>query len=475
MVEKNDFQDFLLNLSTNIFLELDKDGHIFYASSKAKQVLDTADLVGASILPLLDATSRDLLISRLKTVIFNGQADSFNLEFKQRYYNVFIYPYQDKGVVCLEDITERRQLSQALNKTKRRLEFAEQTARLGYWELNLTAKRFYWSAEMFRIFGLDAKMISHKTNIIREHILADDLPLYKEKIAHLLRDSRPVEGRVRIIRDNGELAYCLFKASIIFDVDGERIAGTFQDITPLAETEVALNAAKNEADRLNLAKSYFLAQASHDLRQPMQALNMFISTLGQEDLTSPQHYLVAKITASADNLKSLLDNLLDISKLDSDGMSYTPKKINLSRFLGHLCNEFVDVAEHHKLKFKYRSPLIMLETDAFLLERILRNLLSNAFKYARSRVFLVARNANDGVRITVYDDGLGISPQEQKLIFHEFYQSTDIANNRSLGAGLGLSIAQKITHILSGSLNVSSIPSQGSAFCLWLPKVTTVS
>lgn len=469
MSAKNNIENFLINISTNIFLELDTQGQVLYASSKAKHIFNSEKLVGYSILPLLDASNRDLLISRLKTVIFKTHNDSFSMEFKERFYNVFIYPYQKTGIVCMEDITERRQLSQFLNKTKQRLEFAERTARLGYWELNLEAKRFYWSAEMFRIFGLEAKNISQKKNIIREHILAADLPLYKEKIAQLLKNNHQVEGRVRIIRKNGDLAYCLFKASLIFDADGERIAGTFQDITPLAETENALSEAKDEADRLNLAKSYFLAQASHDLRQPMQALNMFIAALGSDKLSSSQHNLVEKITASANNLKSLLDNLLDISKLDSGGMSYHPKKINLSRFLSHLCGEYIDLAHHHNLKFKYNLPMLMIETDVHLLERIIRNLLSNAFKYAQNRVFITVKQASGGVRISILDDGCGISPKEQALIFHEFYQSSEIADNRRQGAGLGLSIVQKIAKIIGGKIEVSSKIGKGSAFCLWLP------
>lgn len=114
------------------------------------------------------------------------------------------------------------------------------------------------------------------------------------------------------------MRYCFFKAGIIDDDGHRKIAGTFQDLTPLIKTQTALEKAKELAENMNRDKSLFLAQASHDLRQPMQALGMFISALAEEKLTDYQKMLLDKIEASADNLKSLLDNLLDLSKLEAN-------------------------------------------------------------------------------------------------------------------------------------------------------------
>lgn len=458
----------LLNISTNIFLEVDGSGRVLYASSKAAYIFHASPPEGKNLRRLLDSKNAELLAGHLKSVLYQNYPETFTLEFQTRWYNVFIYPHNGKAVCCLEDITERRQLSHHLHQSRQRLEFAERTARLGYWELDLHAKKFYWSAEMYRIFDIDAAKISTKRNLIREQLLHEDFPLYKQKITELLKFGHPVEGQVRVKRSNGQIAYCLFKASLVYDTGGERIAGTFQDISSLIEIQLALEKARQEADRLNLAKSYFLAQASHDLRQPMQALNMFIAALCEDKLNPEQMDIVKKIEASAANLKSLLDNLLDISKLDSGGMDFQPQSFDLAALLNSLCQEYRQTACLDNFKLRCNLHSITIFSDPLLIERIVRNLLSNAFKYARNTVKISCFKGGKYIYITVSDNGIGIHADEQKQIFDEFYQSRNIPDNRRKGAGLGLNIVKKIAGILGAEIKVRSCPGRYTVFSLRL-------
>lgn len=467
MTENNAFLEFLLNISTNIFLELDRYSRILYASAKAQYIFCISHPEG-TLKDYLPGEVVKTINNHLKNVLYQNYPENFNITINERVYNVFAYPFENHIVLCLEDITERRHLSHHLYQTKQRLEFAEKTAHLGYWELDLNAKRFYWSAEMYRIFGLDAKNISHKRNLIRDQILEEDLPLYKKQITELVKNGHPVEGQVRVRRADRRIVYCLFKASIIYDNNGERIAGTFQDITPLVETQLQLKAAKQEADRLNMEKSYFLAQASHDLRQPMQALTMFISALEDDKLNSEQASIVEKISASANNLKSLLDNLLDISKLDSGGMDYQPQTFNLRELLFNLSKEYQELAQARHIRLILRLRDVYIDSDPLLIERIIRNFLSNAVKYTTDKVLISCRNLPSGAVIRVADNGVGIKEEEQCHIFDEFYQSCSIPNNRKNGAGLGLSIVKKIAGILDASISVRSKPNAYTIFSLHL-------
>lgn len=468
MADNIDFFKFLLDISTNIFLELDAKSRVIFASAKAGYVIHEAHPEGKTLAELLPPAAALLLENHLHNVLYQNYPETFSFEFQSRFYNVFMYPFEQNAALCIEDITERRQLSHHLHQTRQRMDFAEKTARLGYWELDLNAKKFYWSAEMYRIFGVNAAQVSVKKNLIREQLFKEDLPLYKQKISELLHSGRPVEGRVGLHRRNGTIAQCLFKAGLLIDSRGERIAGTFQDITPLAEIQQALELARNQAESSNVAKSYFLAQASHDLRQPMQALNMFIAALAEDKLTPGQTEILGKITASAENLKSLLDNLLDISRLDSGGMDFEPQQFDIAELLQRLCSEFRPLAEARSIKFDCRLHSAIIRSDPLLIERIIRNLVSNAFKYAKSHIILRCTSVRENIKITVLDNGVGIQPEEICRIFDEFYQCRNMPGNRRSGAGLGLNIVKKIAGIIDAKVTVRSLPERYTAFNITL-------
>ena len=469
MESRRELNEFFLNISTNIFMELDSRGRIIYASDKARYVFSRDNLIGANLTDFWEPEKRTKIEEALQNVSYQHYPETLSLEFQERYYNLFLYPRKKSIAACFEDITERRHLSHHLHQSRQRLDFAERTAHLGYWELDLPDKKFYWSAEMFRIFGQKAAHVSSKRNLIREGILPEDLPVYKQQLKKLLQTSLPVEGRVRLRRPDGEVVYCVFRAGIIFEGRRERIAGTFQDITPTVIAQKALEEARRSADDANRAKSYFLAQASHDLRQPMQALQLFIHTLAEENLTPPQRHLVHKISASADGLKSLLDNLLDISRLDAGGVRLDIQNFDIGTVFCRLCMEYHQTAAVRNIEVICRVSHFRIASDPLLIERVVRNLFSNALKYAKHKILLSCRSDKDTARIRIIDDGIGIKTDELKLIFEEFYQSGNVEDNRSNGAGLGLSIVKRIAILLGAEIRVRSKFGAYSAFELKIP------
>ena len=469
MKDNSELEKFMLDISTNIFLELNGHGQITYASKKAAYIFHNADSRAKNIDALFDARNVSLIRKHVANVLYQNYPDTVTLDFQGRFYNLFIYPRQRHAVLCMEDITERRHLSHHLHETRQRLEFAERTAKLGYWELDLPARKFYWSGEMYRIFGVDAQNVHQKRNLIREQVISEDLPLYKSKLSELLKNGMPVEGMLRVRRRNGYIAHCLFKAGLVFDNQGEKVAGTFQDISNLIEIQNSLEDAKHQAEASNRAKSYFLAQASHDLRQPMQALQMFIELLKEEKNTLRQKQVIQKIEDSAASLKALLDNLLDISRLDSDGIIIENASFDISELLCRLCKEYQSCAELQKIKIICRLQNSIIDSDSLLWERLVRNLLSNAVKYTKDKILISCRKKQKGTLISVADNGAGISKEESKLVFEEFYQSKNIENNRSRGAGLGLSIVQKIARLLGADIKLRSSPGKYTVFSVFLP------
>lgn len=461
--------EFFINIATNLFMVVDAHGQILEASDKARYAFSQNVLVGTNLLNYWPQEYRRTITNALLNVAHRYYPETLRLEFRNRFYNLFLYPFDGAVAACFEDITEQHLLSHQLNQSRLRLDFAEKTAKIGYWELDLATRRFFWSQEMFRIFGLEEAPKSGKHNLIRENILPQDMPIYKQQLKQLISTKQPVEGRVRLRRSNGEIVYCLFRAAIRHDMPQERIAGTFQDISASVLAQQELEAAKQRADEASRAKTYFLAQASHDLRQPMQALQLFIETLMEEKLTKAQQKIVKKIAAASGNLQSLLENLLDITKLDSGGIRLECQTFDLGTIFCRLCMEYHQTAATRNINIICRVRHFSLSSDPVLIERIIRNLFSNALKYSKNKILLSCSREQNRAVIRVIDNGPGISDAEIERIFDEFYQSTAIENNRSQGAGLGLSIVKRIAGLLNGQIRVRSLPGAYTAFEISFP------
>jgi len=231
--------------------------------------------------------------------------------------------------------------------------------------------------------------------------------------------------------------------------------------------ERTVEARTRELALANRAKSHFLAAASHDLRQPMHALGLFVAQLLAKPQTLEQRRLVDRIHASSQAMNALLDVLLDISRLDADAV--TPKAIDfpLDRLFARMRDEFEPLAEEKGLELRIASTGIWLRSDPVLLERIIRNLVSNAVRYTPGGGVLVGcRRRGAAVRIDVIDSGAGIPEAEREHIFREFYQLANPEHDRSKGLGLGLAIVQRLARLLDHPLEVASRAGRGSRFSL---------
>jgi CheY-like chemotaxis protein/two-component sensor histidine kinase len=236
------------------------------------------------------------------------------------------------------------------------------------------------------------------------------------------------------------------------------------------EATAELRARKDEAERATLAKSRFLAAASHDLRQPMHALGLFISELSQHAHQPETRRLVRQIAASAEAMENLLDSLLDISKLDAGVFKPNLRTFPLQPLLDRLAVDFLPMAEERRLRLRLRPTGAWVESDPALLERVLINLLSNALRYTQEGSVLVAcRRRGPLLRLEVRDSGVGIAPEAQDIIFHEFVQLENAERARNKGLGLGLAIVRRLTDLLGHRLALRSRVGGGSVFAVELP------
>lgn len=261
----------------------------------------------------------------------------------------------------------------------------------------------------------------------------------------------------------------------------ERLEYAHREMTQkIDEATAELRRRTDEAERADVAKSRFLAAASHDLRQPMHALGLFIAELADHPHPPETHRLVRQIQASADAMENLLDSLLDISRLDAGALEPKIAPSPIQPILDRIANDFQIWAEERGLQLRVRPCRAWVRTDPLLFERILSNLVSNAIRYTPSGTILLAcRPDGRHLRLEVRDSGKGIEPDKQEVIFQEFVQLDNPERARTKGLGLGLAIVRRLTQLLGHHLTLRSRVGQGSVFGVRLercePGVTPTS
>lgn len=247
----------------------------------------------------------------------------------------------------------------------------------------------------------------------------------------------------------------------------------FETRAALRGSEQALQQANKNLQQQNAAKTRFLAYAGHDLRQPLQAMQLFLASLSNAGLDSKQAHLVRMMETSAHALGELLDSLLNISKLDAGAIHPEPRPIDVDVFLTQLLQEFEPQAQAKGLRLRLWCPadVVTVMADEKLLSSVLRNLIANAIKYTRKGGVLVAvRRGDNDVRLQVWDTGPGISPEHQQRMYEEFYQGDNPQRDRTQGLGLGLAIVRRICALLDLKISCRSQVGRGTVMEVVLPR-----
>lgn len=248
----------------------------------------------------------------------------------------------------------------------------------------------------------------------------------------------------------------------------ERTSDLQREVAERLSAEAAMREAKTAAEEANVSKTRFLAAASHDLLQPLNAARLFVSAIADRRLAPPTRALVRQTGSALDSVEDLLEALLEISKLDAGAIVPQPTDFGLAELLRSMAAEFQPLARARGLELRIESCPLWVRSDMRLVRRILQNLVSNALRYTESgQVELLCKGKPDGVRIEVRDTGIGIAPEHQSIIFEEFRRLGDGA--RDQGMGLGLAIVQRAARMLGTRIDLRSAPGRGSTFWITLP------
>jgi Na+/proline symporter/CheY-like chemotaxis protein len=246
----------------------------------------------------------------------------------------------------------------------------------------------------------------------------------------------------------------------------QRVRERTEELTRL-NTE--LGRAKGEAEQANISKTRFLAAASHDILQPLNAARLYVTSLVERQGGGNDAQLVGNIDASLDAVEEIFGALLDISRLDTGAMKPEIVSFRMDELLRQLEVEFTPLAQERGLRLQFVPCSLAVESDRRLLRRLLQNLVSNAIKYTpRGRVLVGCRRRKRRLRIDVYDTGLGIPSSKKRAIFQEFHR-LDQGAKVARGLGLGLSIVERIARVLDYKIGVVSTVGRGSHFSVEAP------
>ncbi|MDZ7871548.1 MAG: response regulator [Rheinheimera sp.] len=357
------------------------------------------------------------------------------------------------------------------------LSIAADVARLGVWTWHPDNNELWWNGRMFDIYQQDPQLAQGSLNYQhwRERVHPDDLAATEARLQQALDGVLQYDPVFRIVTPDHGVRYILGGATVERKADGSpwRMTGINLDITAQRELELELRQAKEQADAANQAKTQFLANMSHEIRTPLNAVLGMLQLLQQTALSDIQADYASKTQIAATALLSLLNNILDFSKIDAGRLELDPAPLPLAAF-------FHDVAvllgathqnPHVELLLDLAPdlPAVVL-ADRLRLQQVLVNLGGNALKftqqgYVRLRVQRL-EGTSDRARLgfSIEDSGIGISTAQQQRLFSAFSQAETSISRRFGGTGLGLVICQRLLALMSAELQLQSEPGQGSCF-----------
>jgi len=299
------------------------------------------------------------------------------------------------------------------------------------------------------------------------HSLAADTTLAADARV-VLKTATPVEKEIRA--ESGAWFTRRILPYLAHDKALEGVVITFADITERKRAAEALEAARQDADLANVAKSRFLAAASHDLRQPLQSLAFLQGLLARAVKGDREQELVKRLEQSLGAMSGMLNTLLDINQIEAGVVRPELSNFPIDDILHRLGDEFAYHAQAGSLKLHVVESDVMVRSDPALLGQMIRNLVSNALKYTlKGRVLVGCRRHGNILTLEVWDTGIGIAEEDQKAIFAEYHQVGNAARERSRGMGLGLSIVQRLGDLLDHPVKLRSWPGKGSVFSIDIP------
>ncbi|QEP44571.1 PAS domain S-box protein [Ectothiorhodospiraceae bacterium BW-2] len=433
-----------------------------------------------NFLQAIHPEDRDRVVKAVNRCISEGAI--YNIEHRVLWPSGEVYWVQERGDVIRNrageaqnmlgvvlDIHERKMAELALLQ-------AEEMAHLGHWQANLVTGELEWSAEIYRIFGYEPYAITPSIELFEQSIHPDDRALVSssESAAQQCGVHEVVH---RILRPDGEVRYVHERGEAQFSANGEmvRLIGTVQDVTERQQVEQQLALAKEAAEEANRAKSTFIANMSHEIRTPMNAIIGLTDLLLEEPLRPKQHKQLTTIATAAKLMLTLLNDVLDLSKLEGGKLELEQLPFSLQQLLDEVRSIAAIQAQEKGLYFELWIDHAVSDCvvgDPTRLRQIILNLAVNAVKFTTKGGVIIGvkpTQVADRLYFSVSDTGIGIDSKRLERIFERFAQADESISRQYGGSGLGTTISRDLVELMGGRIWVESELGKGSCFQFELP------
>jgi PAS domain S-box-containing protein len=377
----------------------------------------------------------------------------------------------------IQDITERKKAESEYKQLSTRLALATRAGGVGVWDYDIVNNILLWDDQMFEIYGVKKTEFTNAYNTWRNCVYSDDQSTADAEMQMAINGNKEYNTEFRVVWPDSSIHYVRALATVQYDKNAKptRMIGTNWDITEQKKTETILLNAKKEAEIANKSKSLFLANMSHEIRTPLNAIIGFSQLMDRNSaLTVVQKEYITSIIRAGDHLLTLINNILELSKVEAGRVELTMGNVDLFSFFEDVQMIFKEKVESKQLQFIFEiannTPRVVL-VDENKLRQIIINLIGNAIKFTdeggiaiRVRVDFVDKDSSMLI-IEIQDSGCGIPKNEIDKLFKNFVQ-TSSGINKSSGTGLGLALSRELAVLMGGGINVNSQSGVGSIFTI---------
>ena len=378
------------------------------------------------------------------------------------------------------DITERKKLQIDLSA-------AAEIAKLGYWEYEVSSAQFHFNDQYYRLIhgsstNVQGGNVMSAEKFVKKLVHPADINLVGEAIQSAIESPDPnyfFVTEARVFRDDGSITDVRVQFKIQKDISGKtiKIYGINQDITESKLIVKEFIEAKEKAEEMNRLKTNFLSNMSHEIRTPLIGILGYAEILESESFDEETLEMVHIIKNSAVRLNRTLNNILDITQIESAKNKINFQEQNIVGFLTNQVRLIKAAAESKGLSINFEpgETIINAYIDEFMFISIIENLLNNAVKFTdKGTITLTARQEENSAVIEIKDEGIGVKEELLEKIFEPFRQASEGYNRKYEGTGLGLALVKKYITLMRGSITLRSKPGKGSIFIIKIPMSKTI-